>query len=340
MAIKESSEIVEQNLDETAAADTLKPGAGSATGDIGKTELMASAVATMGGMSKEEINKFAEVLATYGKNKAPGAEDKSTANKATIATKASAATKGAMKEDVEDLLSGDELSEEFREKASTLFEAAVNARVGIEVSRIEEEFEEAVTEVANRLEEEMTSKLDAYLDYVSEQWLEENKIAIEASLKLEATDRFVEGLKGLFAEHYIEIPEEKADVVEELQAQVADLEEKLNGAINESIELKQVINEAEKELVIEEASEGLAATQSVKLRTLVEDFDASDIEAFRKKVDLVKENYFSDKKVTSTNIVTEEVVADDEKSLVEETVTSANPEMNKYVSAISKSLKK
>jgi len=336
MAIKESSEIVEQNLDETAAADTLKPGAGSAAGDIGKTELMASVVSAMGGMSKQEINKFQEVLSQYGKNKLPGGgvPDTSAANKASIAAK------GAMKEDVEDLLSGDDLSEEFREKASTLFEAAVNARVGIEQARLEEEFEAALEEAQTELEESMTTKLDAYLDYVSEQWLEENKIAIEASLKLEATDQFIEGLKGLFAEHYIEIPEEKADVVEALQAQVEELQGKLNGAINESIELKNVINEAEKELVIEEVSEGLAATQSVKLRTLVEDLDFSDLQSFRKKVELVKENYFSDKKVTSTNIITEEVVAEDEKSLVEETVTNTNPEMSKYVSAISKSLKK
>ena len=336
MAIKESSEIVEQNLDETAAADTLKPGAGSSAGDIGKTELMASVVSAMGGMSKQEINKFQEVLSQYGKNKLPGGgvPDTSAANKASIAAK------GAMKEDVEDLLSGDDLSEEFREKASTLFEAAVNARVGIEQARLEEEFETALEQAQTELEESMTAKLDAYLDYVSEQWLEENKIAIEASLKLEATDQFIEGLKGLFAEHYIEIPEEKADVVEALQAQVEELQGKLNGAINESIELKNVINEAEKELVIEEVSEGLAATQSVKLRTLVEDLDFSDLQSFRKKVELVKENYFSDKKVTSTNIITEEVVAEDEKSLVEETVTNTNPEMNKYVSAISKSLKK
>lgn len=335
MAIKESSEIVEQNLDETAAADTLKPGAGSVAGDVGKTELMAAVVAAMGGMSKQEINKFQEVLDQYGKNKTPGGVPMTAA-----ANKASIAAKGAMKEDVEELLSGDELSEEFREKASTLFEAAVNARVGMEQARLEEEFETTLEEAQTELEEAMTSKLDAYLDYVSEQWLEENKIAIEASLKLEATDRFVEGLKDLFAEHYIEIPEETADIVEELQAQVEELEGKLNGAMNESIELKQVINEAEKELVIEEVSEGLAATQSVKLRTLVEDLDFSDIESFRTKVELVRENYFSGKKVTSTNIITEEVVAEDESSLIEETVTNTDPSMNKYVSAISKSLKK
>ena len=334
MAIKESSEIVENTLDETAAADTLKPGAGSAAGDIGKTELMASVVSAMGGMSKEEINKFQAVLAQYGKDKTPGAVDKSAANKASIAAK------GAMKEDVEELFAGDELSEEFREKASTLFEAAVNARVGLEAARLEEEFEGKLEEAAAELEEALTAKLDAYLDYVSEQWLEENKIAIEASLKAEATDKLIDGLKGLFAEHCIEIPEEKADIVEELQAQLASLEEKFNESINETIELKKIINEAEKESVIEEVSEGLAATQSEKLRTLVEDLEFSDIESFRKKVELVKENYFSGKTVTSTNIITEEVVAEDEKSLVEVTADHIAPEMNKYVSAISKSLKK
>lgn len=334
MAIKDSTEIVEQNLDETAAADTLKPGAGSAAGDIGKTELMASVVSAMGGMSKEEINKFQEVLSQYGKNKTPGAVDKSGANKASIAAK------GAMKEDVEELLAGDELSEEFREKASTLFEAAVNARVGLEQARLEEEFETKLEEATAELEEALTSKLDSYLDYVSEQWLEENKVVVEASLKAEATDKLIEGLRGLFAEHCIEIPEEQIDMVEELKAQVVALEEKLNDTINESIELKSVINEAEKESVIEDVAEGLAATQAEKLRTMVEDLEFSDIDSFRKKVELVKENYFTDKQVSSTNIITEEVAADDEKSLIEETVVNTDPAMSKYVSAISKSLKK
>lgn len=334
MAIKDSTEIVEQNLDETAAADTLKPGAGSVAGDIGKTELMASVVAAMGGMSKEEINKFQEVLNLYGKDKTPGAVDKSAANKASIATK------GAMKEDVEELFSADDLSEEFREKASTLFEAAVNARVGLEAARLEEEFEGKLEEQVSEIEEALTAKLDAYLDYVSEQWLEENKVAVEASLKTEATAQFIEGLKGLFAEHYIEFPEEKADIVEGLQSQLEELEAKLNESINESIELKKIINDAEKESVIEEVSEGLAATQSEKLRTLVEDLDFSDIESFRKKVELVKENYFTDKKVSSTNIITEEVAAEDEKSLIEESAVHTDPTMSKYVTAISKSLKK
>lgn len=336
MAINKSTEIEENVvLDETAAADTLKPGAGSAAGDIGKTELMASVVAAMGGMSKEEINKFQEVLSQYGKNKTPGAADKSAANKASVAAK------GAMKEDVEELFAGDELSEEFREKASTLFEAAVNARVGLEAARLEEEFEAKLEEATGQIEEELTTKIDSYLDYVAEQWFEDNKIAIESSLKVEAADKFIDGVKALFAEHFVEIPEETVDVVESLEARVAELEEKLNEEINEKIELAKLVEEAEKEAIFDEVAEGLAATQVEKLRTLAEGLEYADAETYRKKVELVKENYFTEKKATSTSIVVEETAAGSVEELTEETnVVVADPGMQKYVSAIGRTTKK
>lgn len=336
MAINKSTEIEENVvLDETAAADTLKPGAGSAAGDIGKTELMASVVAAMGGMSKEEINKFQEVLSQYGKNKTPGAADKSAANKASVAAK------GAMKEDVEELFAGDELSEEFREKASTLFEAAVNARVGLEAARLEEEFEAKLEEATGQIEEELTTKIDSYLDYVAEQWFEDNKIAIESSLKVEAADKFIDGVKALFAEHFVEIPEETVDVVESLEARVAELEEKLNEEINEKIELAKLVEEAEKEAIFDEVAEGLAATQVEKLRTLAEGLEYVDAETYRKKVELVKENYFTEKKATSTSIVVEETAAGSVEELTEETnVVVADPGMQKYVSAIGRTTKK
>lgn len=336
MAINKSTEIEENVvLDETAAADTLKPGAGSAAGDIGKTELMASVVAAMGGMSKEEINKFQEVLSQYGKNKTPGAADKSAANKASVAAK------GAMKEDVEELFAGDELSEEFREKASTLFEAAVNARVGLEAARLEEEFEAKLEEATGQIEEELTAKIDSYLDYVAEQWFEDNKIAIESSLKVEAADKFIDGVKALFAEHFVEIPEETVDVVESLEARVAELEEKLNEEINEKIELAKLVEEAEKEAIFDEVAEGLAATQVEKLRTLAEGLEYTDAETYRKKVELVKENYFTEKKATSTSIVVEETAAGSVEELTEETnVVVTDPGMQKYVSAIGRTTKK
>lgn len=335
MAKQESTEVVENEiLDETAAADTLKPGAGSGAGDIGKTEMMAAVVSAMGGMSKTEINKFQEVLNQYGKNKVPGAADKSAANAASIAAK------GAMKEDIEEMFASDDLSEDFREKASTIFEAAVNARIGMEVARIEEEFEGKLEESITALEEEMTSKIDSYLDYVAEQWFEENKIAIETSMKVEAAENFMEAVKTLFAEHNVELPEETVDVVESLESRVAELEEKLNEEITSKIELQKLVEEAEKEAIFDDVAEGLAETQVEKLRTLAEGLEFADAETYRKKVELVKENYFSGKKESSTSIIVEETVAESEEELMEETTTAVPGEMAKYVSAIAKSTKK
>ena len=334
MAIKETDIVENNDLDEAAAADTLKPGAGSGAGDIGKTELMASVVSAMGGMSKAEINKFQEVLSQYGKNKIPGAEDKSAANKASIATK------GAMKEDVEEMFSGDDLSEEFKEKASTLFEAAVNARVGLEAARLEEEFEAKLEEEVAGLQEQITGKIDAYLDYVVEQWMEENKLAIESSVKVEAADKFINGVKDLFAEHCVEVPEEHVDIVEDLQSYVNELEEKLNAEVNEKIELRQIIEQAQQEAIFDEISEGLAETQVEKFRTLAEGIEYSDAETYAKKLELVKENYFSGKKPVSTDIVVEETAASSIEALTEEAAVNVDPGMNRYVSAISRSIKK
>jgi len=305
MAKQESTEIVENEiLDETAAADTLKPGAGSNAGDVGKTEMMAAVVSAMGGMSKSEINKFQEVLNQYGKNKTPGAEDKSGANKASIAAK------GAMKEDIEEMFASDDLSEEFREKASTIFEAAVNARIGLELSRLEEEFEDKLEEAVDSIEEEMTSKIDSYLDYVAEQWFEENQIAIESSLKVEAAESFMESVKTLFAEHNVELPEDSVDVVESLEARVAELEESLNEEITAKIELEKLVEAAEREAIFDDVAEGLAETQVEKLRTLAEGLEFADADTYRKKVELVKENYFSGKKESSTQIIVEETAAE------------------------------
>jgi len=336
MAKQESTEIVENEiLDETAAADTLKPGAGSNAGDVGKTEMMAAVVSAMGGMSKNEINKFQEVLNQYGKNKIPGAEDKSAANKASIAAK------GAMKEDIEEMFASDDLSEEFREKATTIFEAAVNARIGMELSRLEEEFEGKLEEAVGSIEEEMTSKIDSYLDYVAEQWFEENQIAIESSLKVEAAESFMESVKTLFAEHNVELPEDSVDVVESLEARVAELEESLNEEITAKIELEKLVEAAEREAIFDDVAEGLAETQVEKLRTLAEGLEFADADTYRKKVELVKENYFSGKKESSTQIIVEETAAESEDQLTEEAQeTSARPDMAKYVTAISKSTKK
>ena len=336
MARKESTEIVgNQILDETAAADTLKPGAGSSAGDLGKTEMMAAAVQAMGGMSKDEINKFSEVLSQYGKNKFPGAggQDNSSANMSSIAAK------GAMKEDIEEMFASDDLSEDFREKATIIFEAAVNARTGLEQARLEEEFENKLEESVQAIEEEITSKIDSYLDYVAEQWFEENRIAIESSMKVEAAENFMESVKTLFAEANVDIPEDQVDVVESLEERVAELEAMLNEEITSKIELQSFVEEAEREAIFDDVAEGLAETQVEKLRTLAEGLDFSDASTFRKKVELVKENYFSGNSNSSTQIIVEETAVGEYEVLEEET-TAVPSDMAKYVTAISKSTKK
>lgn len=320
----------QEGLDE-AAADTLKPGAGSAGGDQGytKTEAMAAVLKALGGMSTEDINKFAETQGLFGKGKAPGAEDKSAQNKSSISTKPSAAS-SAVKEDVEGLFDGEELSEEFKEKTSTLFESAVALHVSLEKAKLEEEYEAKLNEEMQEMHEEIVGKLDQYLDYVIEQWIEENQIAIEKSIRADIAENFIAGLHNLFLESHINVPDEALDVVGQLTAQVEELETRLNESLDKQIELETIVNEATKEAIFDEVTEGLAVTQVEKLRALSEGIDYTDEETFKKKLEIVKEGFIN-KKVASTGVVTDEAG----ESLNED--TSAVPaHMAKYMRAISR----
>jgi hypothetical protein len=184
--------------------------------------------------------------------------------------------------------------------------------------------------------EELSGKLDQYIDYVVEQWMEENEVAIEAKLRTEIAEDFMAGLQNLFAEHYITIPEEKVDVFGELKAEVDDLKSKLNEALDEKIALETIVNEATKEALLDEVTEGLVVTQAEKLRTLAEGIDYADADSFKKKLEIVKEQYFSDKKpAASTGLITEEIDGTDE-SVNESTIPAG---MAKYVEAISKTIK-
>ena len=351
MAEKETSQIVDtdnlEQIEEGSAADTLKPGAGSG-GTESKAETLATFTQLLAQLGKEDLSKlFNDVQSQFGPNKAPGAEDKSAANRATLDMKPSAAVgKGAWKEDIDSMF-GEDLSEDFRERAETVFEAAVNTRMNLEAARLEEEFQTAVAELeesynqkleesASEMFEELSSKLDQYLDYVVEQWMEENKISIENSLRTEIAEDFMTGLQNLFAEHYISVPEEKIDVLGEMKAELEEVKAKLNEALDEKIALQSVIEEATKEALIDEVSEGLVVTQAEKLRTLAEGLEYSDEESYRKKLEIVKEQYFSDKKTSaSTGLITEEIDGTDE-SVTESTVSNG---MAKYYQAISKSVK-
>jgi len=198
-----------------------------------------------------------------------------------------------VKEDVDALMSSDDsLSEEFKEKAATIFEAAVKSKVRSEVERIIEEVaSEKLTEM-DTFKDELTEKVDTYLNYVVEEWTKENELAIERGLKGEIAEDFISGLKQLFEDHYIDVPDEKYDVLEAQSEKISELEDKLNTEISKSMEVKESNNSLVREQVISEVSEDLADTEVEKFKSLTQDVEFSNEESFKEKLNTLKESYF------------------------------------------------
>jgi len=245
-------------------------------------------------------------------------------------------SKEKMKEDIDALLSGENLSEEFVTKASTIFEAAVIARAEEVIAEAEvqlaEEFEAAVEEI----KEDLAAKVDDYLNYMVEEWMKENEIAIEKGLRAEIVEDFIGGLRNLFVEHYIDIPADKVDVVEELATKVQDLESSLNEEINRGIELSKELNEQKKIEAIYTACEGLSQTQVEKLKSLAENVEFTTEEEFTTKVSTLKESYFkTDVKVADSSALDEVLVEEEKKA-----VRSEDPSMDIYAKTISQTLVK
>jgi hypothetical protein len=337
--------------EETTAAASLKPGANSVDDPKSKIGMIANMIGAMQSMGKEDLVKwFDQTMSLYGPGKDWGVGDKSGSNQSSIDMSPSAASsatgpktrdgmpKLSVKEDVEEMFAGSDLSEEFKSNAATLFEAAVHARTIVEIARLEEEYEAAFAESVEEITEELTSKLDSYLEYVTEQWMEDNEVAIESTLRNELMEEFIGGLKGLFAEHYIDVPQEKIDVIEALAEKVETLEAALDESINENVELKRNIAEVEKDDILESLCDGLALSQVEKFKALAEgiEFDG-DLETYGNKLVFVKENYFGAKKsVVSTNI--EEETFEGETSSTN--TVSIDPSVNRYVQAINRNIKK
>jgi hypothetical protein len=245
--------------------------------------------------------------------------------------------KEKMKEDLDALLSGENLSEEFVQKASTIFEAAVIARAEEVIAEAEvalqEQFEAAVEEI----KEDLAAKVDDYLNYMVEEWMKENEIAIETGLRAEIVEDFITGLKGLFEEHYIDIPTDKVDVVGELAEKVEELESALNEQISKGVELTKELSEQKKIEAIYTACEGLTQTQVEKLKSLAEGVEFNTEEEFASKLTTLKESYFrSDVKVADNSSLDDEVQIEEEKK----SVASADPMMDLYSKTISQTLVK
>jgi len=197
-----------------------------------------------------------------------------------------------VEEDVNALLGGEELSEEFKEKAKTIFEAAINAKVASIKEEIQKEYDEKLAEEVAAAKDSLAERVDSYLEYVSDEWFEENALAIESGLKTEMTESFLEGMKSLFEEHYVSIPEEKYDVLESMVEKLDDMETKLNEQIEKNISLNSRLNESVAEGILDEISEGLASTQKEKLASLSESVEFESEESYREKLETLKESYF------------------------------------------------
>jgi len=353
----------EKEMYESVASDTLK--ADSRSDDSNPNSKIAAinaVIGSMNAMSSDELTKwYTSAMALIGKEASalPGSAS-SDSNKSSLNMKDSAATGSggasaadsmpkldhknnplaSMKEDVEEMFVGTDLSEEFKDKATTLFEAAVNARATLEIARLEEEFETAYEE---KLEEEVASivenvetNLDTYMNYVVEKWMEDNQVAIESSLRNEIMEEFIGGLKGLFAEHYINVPEEKVDVIEAMAQKIETLENALNESINDANELKSVLAEAKMSSLVDELSEGLTMSQAEKFAALAEgvSFDGN-FNSYKSKLEMVKETYFSMKPKTSN--IEEETFESDDESV---NTVNMDPHVSNYVRAIARTTKK
>lgn len=240
-----------------------------------------------------------------------------------------------IKEDIDALINGEDLSEEFKEKAATIFEAAVLSRVKSEVSSLEESYKIKLDEEIEVFKEGLVEKIDGYLDYIVEQWIAQNEIALESGMKSEILENFVDGLKTLFEENYIEIPEEKFDVLAELQEQVAALSTKLDEQMASNVELKTLVNENNAEKIVNQYAEGLAETDKEKFFSLVEELEIDGIESFDKKVKTIRESYFTNKE---RKPLTESVVTD--LSIDEDpSVKRVDPVMQQYLTALDRANK-
>ena len=214
-----------------------------------------------------------------------------------------------VEEDVNALLGGEELSEEFKEKAKTIFEAAINAKVAGIKEELETQYEEKLAEEIEAAKESLAERVDSYLEYVADEWFEENALAIESGLKTEMTESFLSGMKGLFEEHYVTIPEDKYDVLESMVEKLDDMETKLNEQIEKNISLNGRLSEATADGILDQVSEGLAQTQKEKLASLSESVEFESEGQYREKLETLKESYFSDKKspVAKTETLSEGV---------------------------------
>ena len=282
-----------------------------------KAGMMNAAMNHMSGMNKEDLK------VALGKLMAEQTEEEEVAQAPELNYEAD------FSGDLDALIANEAtLSEEFKDKASVIFEAAIKSKLSEEIDRLEEKYNEELEAEITSTKEDLVEKVDSYLNYVVENWMEENKIAIQTGLRTEIAENFMNKMRDLFEESYIDVPESKVDLVDELAESVEELEERLNKTTGDAIAMAEELESYKKDAIIREASRDLAETQIEKLKSLVEDVDFDDEDTFARKVATIKESYFDKKATTETAVLDTDSENDD--------VVETSGSMNQYLAALRK----
>jgi hypothetical protein len=318
--------------------DTSKAAQASTAGDASNPMQGSSEKASFTSHDEDDTNPGAKSAASISKAGLPDSKGDAKSVKTPAMEEEQVEGEAITEEEVDistqlNSIFGEELSEDFKTKATSIFEAAVIARVNSEMEKVTAKLEEQTEATLQEYKDHLVEKVDSYLNYVVEQWMEENQLAVESGLRTEIAEDFITGLKTLFKEHYIEVPEEKYNVLEDLEQKATSLEGKLDEEINKNIAIAKELSELKAAKIFEEQTKDLAATEVEKLKKLMEGVDFENEELYREKVSVIKENYFP-----------KGVKSSPEKVLVEEAGTNPaafadNSSMNKYVQALSRTLK-
>ena len=241
-------------------------------------------------------------------------------------------------DDVKALLEGEELSEEFQEKAKTIFETAIKTKVEEVKANLEESYAATLVEEIDTVKSQLTERLDSYLEYVADEWVQENKLAIENGIKGEMTESFLNGMKQLFEDHYVTIPEEKYDVLESMVDKLDEMEGKLNEQIEKNVSLNKRLAESESDVILADVAEGLAVSQKEKLASLAENVEFESESDYREKLDTLKESYFPSGKTSAPKSNSENL--SEEVSTDEVVSQDTTPRMQAYLDTLSRAAKK
>lgn len=319
--VTEGSNAVTKNAKPGEKIDTSKGGAPKVIDVTTDSEEGAKGTKNAGASAAKSVSK-APVPSTKPSDASAKMEDVEDEGEETIAE-----TNYDFTEDVDALVAGEELSEEFRQKAATIFEAVVTARVNDEVKALQEAFEATLTEEVESIKTELAEKVDDYLSYAAKQWMEENTLAVEHGIKSEMAESFFSGLKNLFMEHNFEVPEEKFNVLDGMVEELDEMEAKLNEQIDTNVQLNKQLGDYMKMEIVSECAAGLSETQKEKLASLAEGVEFETEEGFRNKVETIKESYFT-RKVAEQSV---DPTEDKGVPLVEDTASTS---MSKYVDAL------